>query len=1046
MKKNLLAVGLSALMIASVLQVNADPTMVASYKIGDRMGAEGITLKSVNLYDGQNKVIRTYNVATDYAGDSYTETVVRYEYNEQGLLVKDRASQYRPAYGDWVDGDENVYQYDEQGRLIQIDDANRGYKYTYDENGNLTNEKYYSNSTTTTIQDINYFDFDANGNPARSESDGYYSDYRFDGVYTYDAQGRCIDIMRHCVAGTVHSRDTYEFDEAGILTHNYKYMSAYGAGGREGGQVGGTKDTLRYDQHIERVNLGNGWYQKTVWTWTYYISQWTKGSTVFNELYVNLDGAYAPRNIVAENISTDEQPNTAKVTADVPATLPVEATSYIIWRNGMMVGVVEAVNGKIEFVESNLANDTYEYIVQAYDAANDVYYNCSDIATVAITVPLSPAKNVRVVGGYHGTYEDPQAGAYETFFIKLAWDVDPCDDTILGYKVWQYPWAYPAVEVTGDVRNCELNMADDEAVNVRVDVVYEHGVKEGEYVPLFWDNSEDFEGEPMPKYYLTYEKNYGDHMGSAGASSINYYIYDNNNNISRRVDYGYQTDGTAVPTYHYFYDYNSNGQLISEFYRQMNALGEWGKNKMTYVYTYDMLGRLATKEDTTSNRLYEYSYDAQGHLVTVTDKGKSWGAEEYDKLYSTTTYSQFDENGNPAYAEFVHAMYASSSYNTTYTYDSEGRILVQESRTPEGMAYEKLEFTYDKYGVETLRVRYTPWYDEKTYQATERFVMSTRTVREAQEGMVYKRYEENYDLKSETWSNNGRYTMETYSPLNGGLTPQNLVVTDASTPDSPNTIEIECNFPKIKLANAQYIIWRGWVPVDTVTATAAQGVIRFRDVNVENGTYEYIVQTYDAATQQSFNATAPVVFTLEVQLDPISNLHYTGTTEGEYRDAELGSMPAYWIHFAWDAPQTTLPILNYNIYQDGFKIPVSQTTNTNDSVWVYREDEENIANQTTTTSVEVKVVYSFGESEGVSQVFELELGALENATLEGSAYVAGKTLFTEPDANVVVYNTAGVAVVTYNNKQQYDLGTLPAGVYLAVVKVGEKAQVLKVAL
>ena len=181
-------------------------------------------------------------------------------------------------------------------------------------------------------------------------------------------------------------------------------------------------------------------------------------------------------------------------------------------------------------------------------------------------------------------------------------------------------------------------------------------------------------------------------------------------------------------------------------------------------------------------------------------------------------------------------------------------------------------------------------------------------------------------------------------------------------------------------------------------------------------------------------------------MDPISNLHYTGTTEGEYKDAELGSMPAYWIHFAWDAPQTTLPILNYNIYQDGFKIPVSQTTNTNDSVWVYREDEENIANQTTTTSVEVKVVYSFGESEGVSQEFVLELGALENATLEGSAYVAGKTLFTEPDANVVVYNTAGVAVVTYNNKQQYDLGTLPAGVYLAVVKVGEKAQVVKLAL
>ena len=335
--------------------VYANPTMVASYTIGNNMGH-----KSVNLYDAQNNVVRTYEIATDYNGDSYTEKIVRYEYNEQGFLVKDCATQYHPTYGEWLDGLENVYQYDEQGRLIQIDDASRGYIYTYDEQSYLTNEKYYSNTTETTIQDISYFDFDANGNPARSESDGYQSDYRFDGTYTYDALGRCIDIMRHCVAGTVHSRDTYEYDEAGILTHNYKYISAYGSGGREGGQVGGAKDTLRYDQHIERVNLGNGWYQKTVWTWTYYNSQWTKGSTIFNELYVNLDGAYAPRNAVAENVSTPECPNTVKVTADIPETLPVDNTSYIIWRNGMMIATVEAVDGVIEYIDKCLAKGSYE--------------------------------------------------------------------------------------------------------------------------------------------------------------------------------------------------------------------------------------------------------------------------------------------------------------------------------------------------------------------------------------------------------------------------------------------------------------------------------------------------------------------------------------------------------------------------------------------------------------------------------------------------------------------------------------------------------------
>lgn len=1044
MRKNLLVMGLCATMFACTLQANADHTMVASYKIGDAMGAVGVTAKSINLYDSENKIIRTYNLATDYDGKTYTETIVSYNYDDNGTLLWDLSRQYRPAYGDWVDGDKNVYQYDEQGRLIQYDDATRGYQYFYDEQGNLYRERYYSNSSNTEIQDVTHYDFDENGNPARSESDGQNSDYRYDAVYTYDDLGRCIDDMRHCLSGTVHSRITNRYDDNNIIVETNTYISAYGKGGRESGEKGGVKDTLRNDQITERTELGNGWYQKVVRTWDTILKQFGAGGSPFNELYVTLDGAYAPLNVMVENISTPDMPNTVKVTADVPASLPADNMSYIIWRGGAIAGIVAAVDGKIEFIDQNVANGTYEYIVQTYDVANDVYYNCSDVVTADITTPLSPAENIRVVGGYHGTYEDSQVGEYETFYIKLAWDVKPCDEPVLGYKVWVYPWAYPMLEIDGDVKNCELSMVDDEVANIRVDVVYEHGVKEGEYVPLFWDNSADFEGEPLPKYYLTVEEKYGDHMGSSSASGVNYYIYDSNNNLSRRIDYGCQTDGTKVPTYHYFYEYDEYGQLISEFYRQMNSLGVWGKNKMTYIYTYDFLGRMTTKEDTTSNILEIYTYNADGYLETITVKGKTWGSEEYDKLNSTTTYSQFDENGRPAYSEFVHALYATSSYNTTYTYDEQGRILVKESRTTEGMAYEKYEYTYDKYGVETSRVRSMPWYENG--KPSDRFVFSTRTVREAQDGMVYKRYDENYDIKTQIWSADNRYYLETYSPLNGDLTPQNLVVSDVSTKDSPNTIEIECNYPQIKLANAQYIIWRGCVPVDTVEAPANQGIIRFRDENVENGTYEYIVQTYDVAIDKAFNATTPYVFTLQARLDPITDLRYVKTTEGTYDDPEMGEMPAYWVHFEWNAPDSPLDIQCYNIYQDGFKIPVSTTTNTNDSVWIYRVDEEEIDKQTTTTTVEVRVLYSLGESLGVTNTFEIERSALENVSFEGSAYVAGKTLFTEPNADVVIYNATGAVVAAYSNQQQVALDNMPAGVYVAVVTIGNNSQVLKVAL
>lgn len=1053
MKKKLLSLGICALIAASALNVSAELQMTASYKLGDSMVAGGVTAKQLNFYDDENRLIRGVNIATDYAGDSYTEGVYYYEYDENGLLKESWNYQYQPAYERW-DGpnDKMVYTYDEQGRLIKKEDPTRGFSYKYDEQGRMTYENYYpinSQSGVTLISEVYYTSFDENGNPLTCESDGMYKDYRFNGTFEYDEQGRRIAYNTFDILSNAKkTKISYTYDELGVCTEELHYKA--GSSKPDTVVAGSEADTLRYNKRITREAKGNGWYHRQDWTYSPmtntkpYQYFWTKNPTSYNELYVDVKGEYAPLNLVVENISTKERPQTVKLTFDVPTTLPCDA-SYAIWRSGMLVGTATAVDGKVEYIDEGMTVGTYDYIVQTYDATNDVYYNTSDIVSVDVTLPLTPASNVRVVGGYWGKYSDAQTPEHDSFIIKLAWDVEDNDLPILGYRVWVYPWAYPMKEIEGDVKSCELPMTDAECADIRVDVVYEHGIKNGEYTPLFWSTAADFEGEPLPKYYLTYEKNYGDHMGGAGASGINYYIYDSNNNLSRRIDYGYQTDGSTTPLYHYFYEYNEKGQIISEYYRQMNAMGEWGKNKMPYVYSYDNMGRLVSKEDTLSNRIYEYTYDLVGRLSTMTDKGKSWGQDTYDKLYSTTYYKEYDDKGNATYVEFVHAMYASSSYNTTYQYDEQGRVILAESIYPDEVPYEKFEYTYDKYGVQTSMTKYVTERDAN-YQVTGNFVLSNRTIREAQGNAVYKRYNENYNTDTKEWTNNGRYTMETYSPLNGSLAPKNLVVTDISTPQQPNTIEVECNFPNVKLANAQYIIWRGWIPVDTVTATAAQGIIRYKDVNVQNGTYEYFVQTYDAASGQSFNATAPAVFTLEVELSPVTEIRYIGQTEGIYKDADVGDLPAYWVHFEWDAPETTLEVLGYNVYQDGYKIPVSTTTNCNDSVWVYRDSEENIADQQLSTKVSVGVIYGFGESEWTDATFEIVVNALEKVTLSGSAYVAGKTLYVEPKSQVTIYSVGGSVVATYNDLTAIDLANMPNGVYVAVVKVGDTNQVLKVAL
>ena len=71
MKKKLLSLGMSVLVAATALTASAELQMTASYKLGDSMGAAGITAKQLNFYDDENRLVRGVSVATDYNGNSY---------------------------------------------------------------------------------------------------------------------------------------------------------------------------------------------------------------------------------------------------------------------------------------------------------------------------------------------------------------------------------------------------------------------------------------------------------------------------------------------------------------------------------------------------------------------------------------------------------------------------------------------------------------------------------------------------------------------------------------------------------------------------------------------------------------------------------------------------------------------------------------------------------------------------------------------------------------------------------------------------------------
>ena len=63
-----------------------------------------------------------------------------------------------------------------------------------------------------------------------------------------------------------------------------------------------------------------------------------------------------------------------------------------------------------------------------------------------------------------------------------------------------------------------------------------------------------------------------------------------------------------------------------------------------------------------------------------------------------------------------------SAENTTYKYDEQGRVILAESLTPDEVPYEKFEYTYDKYGVQTSMTKYVTERDAN-YQVTGNFVL-----------------------------------------------------------------------------------------------------------------------------------------------------------------------------------------------------------------------------------------------------------------------------------------------------------------------------------
>lgn len=1048
MKKKLLSLCLCTLAVAMTLPANADLRLTHREKYGDHMGiSANCQAKDFYFYDANGDTVRHVFQTAGTSGVFDVENVYYYNYNEQGQLTSLVNYKWRPAYSDWKQSDSIAYNYDDNGNRIEEIGGRDTYRFTYDENGNITKREQIVTYTGMVIQTIVYSDFieGAVNKPRKYSADGQYSNYVYDGTIEYDAQNRVIVDKRYTSSGSKMQTIEYAYDELGVCVSEKWYTSPSWT--PETIVAGSEADTLMFSKNIKRTALGNNWYhyQESNYVAVDFdenfnnIYAWSDASSSYKECYAEISADKTPRDIQLFNVSTADSPNTVKITALEPANAPANA-KYIIWRNWEIAGIVAAADGVIEYEDAGVESRVHTYFIQSYDEVANIYYNVTNLTDINMSVALAAVKDIRLVAGRQEVVSDAMTGAtYDSYIITIEWDAPVCDYEVKSYEIYQKPFAMPIATVAGDVLTTELNMPDEETADIRIDAVYDLGTVEGEYYTFTWDRTKDFGGEQTTNGVLTLVKD-----DDGGEASV--YLYDANNNLSRVKNLMYSSSSTDyLPNYQYYYNY-VNGLLDEYYFIQYKDMGEWSAPKNQTFYEYDEQGRLISEENIyTYNDYFVYKYDEQGRLVGYTRYGKTNRNSPdatYDKVYHTVTYSDFDENNQPRRMDYEDALYASGTYFVLYTYDERGNVLIEEAWKPDlnstdesaRIPYYKYENKYDENNINIERIK-----SNNNWEGG--FIYASKEVREKVSDNVYQFTLFNYVEYTQEWSERSAAT-ETYAVLDGEYAPRALKADKINNVNFTNAVQLTCNVPVKEVPNAQYIVWYDWEPVDTIAAV--DGKITYIAENLPNGRdIEFVIQSYDPVNDVVYNASNVAVANYTVELPVATGLKYDSTTLGTFKDGQGGTHPAYWVHFSWNAPETDLEILGYNVYEQGWTVPYTFTTNTNDSLSVYRETSYDSPDQIKEVGIEIAVVYSIGESERIVEVFTVENVAVDVVEMATRVYVAGDYLVVGDNAEVVIYNAAGALMGQYNNMSRVALDALNSGVYVARVKIGNTVQTVK---
>ena len=545
------------------------------------------------------------------------------------------------------------------------------------------------------------------------------------------------------------------------------------------------------------------------------------------------------------------------------------------------------------------------------------------------------------------------------------------------------------------------------------------------------------EPEPLPedKRVVKVVETYGDHMGERSGQMTHKKIslYDGENRLQRETTYGLSYTNVWEIEYFKTYTYNEAGQLAAT-YSQKYGIHDgtdlaFIDNRDTVTYAYDEVGNMVKKTMQAEGYNMVYEYDEEGRLVKeckqIPDYYDQYEGDFYN-MYEIT-YSAFNAYGQP---DSIHSTGNSDQdkYFGVYTYDEQGRKTAAHTWTLKDTTDVKIE-TWKYYAEGDTAMVY--WVHEWFYGFDNG---EKRTVYTYDNGNTNRTKEQVQTLTNGEWVNEISYTITELSEMN----PDAVATLELQEiAGGFNGVDLIITLPEAAVTGTMaFDVYRHGILLSRLNATDAEnGVLRYADRDVKNGTYDYYVQTVLInellETEEALNVSDVVTYTHYVELPVVTDIKCASVRQ------EAG---IWYATVEWTAPADTagLGFQRFNVMLENMKAADNHETDGQTLTWEVNCGYTGILN------LYIQTVYLYGKANSEMFCIDCKAQGIEAAEAETLVTVNGNVVNVAAEADVTVYNVQGAQVAQAAQVTAFDFNALPVGIYLVKVETAEGVQTVKV--